>query len=124
MPDSIKKQVMDRILADLATLVPATFVSVKRELNPLKEAEQMPSLMVYDGPETRVGQDSRGRIYQFPLGIRIWLADYQDLSSTKDVYVPQVQQKIEGDLQLGALANIVDGGEEHPFINEIGSPIC
>ena len=52
MPDSIKQQIMDRILADLAPLKPATFREITREFDPVKDGKALPALMVHEGPKT------------------------------------------------------------------------
>jgi hypothetical protein len=37
--------------------------------------------------------------------------------------VPEVQRIMEQDLQLGGLVNWIKGGEEQPFIAEVGKPV-
>src|SRR5688572_22935443 len=56
MPDSIKKQIMDRIASDLAPLKPATFRDITRENDSTRDSKALPALMIYDGPETTVSK--------------------------------------------------------------------
>jgi hypothetical protein len=80
-------------------------------------------VFVYDGEETQLDADNRGRTFTFTLGVKVLLEDPQDLAMAKDDLVPKVQQLIENDIQLNGLANIVDGGAEQPFLNELGKPV-
>ena len=127
---SIKKQALDKILKNLEALksennpTPDGKVrTVTRELDMLKSSEHMPSLMVYDGEELIIDEDERGITFQFPLTIKLQFSSPRDLAEIKDVLVPAVQTVMESDLQLGGLVNWVKGGEEQPFIAEIGKPL-
>lgn len=129
MADSIKKKIMDRVVSNLSVLVSGTNPTpvdrvrqVTREMDLLKWSEHLPALMLYDGQEEPVGEDERGVTVQFPLAIKLLWIDPRDLTRIKDALVPEVQRVMESDLQLNGLANWVKGGEEQPFINEIGKP--
>jgi len=121
---SIKAQIFARLLQNFQGLKDQqVFASITRELDPLKSSKVMPSLMIYDGDESEVSRDTRGRTYEFPLALKILLESATDLAGQKDQLVPQVQVVMETDLQLNGLAIVVDGGEEQPFINELNSPV-
>ena len=124
MNASIKSQIFTRILANFQGLLDAqVFASITRELDPVKSSQVMPSLMIYDGDESEVSRDTRGRTCEFPLGLKILFEAPTGLADKKDELVPQIQAIMETDIQLNGLAVVVDGGEEQPFINEIGSPV-
>lgn len=132
--DSIKKRIMDRVVTRLTAMSQSqlpdgtTVRSVTREVDPLADMDKTPALMVYDGPETFVEEDERGRTFEFTLGVKVLIKSERNLAATKDVLVPAVQACIESDLQLddgdslGRLVNCIEGGEEQPFLSEIGKP--
>lgn len=129
MSESIKKQILGRVSTNLGTMVSASnptpagkVRSVKREMDLLKWSEAVPALMIYDGDEEIVDEDERGITLQFPMMIKACWSDHRDLSTKKDELVPEIQRIMESDLQLGGLANWVKGGQEEPFINEVGKP--
>jgi hypothetical protein len=125
MPESIKLQIMNKVKANLGTLVTSElFRSVSREMDPLAKNKAMPSLMIYDGTEVPIGSDTRGITKEFPLTIRLNFTAPRDISEEKDRLVPKVQKVMEdlANIQLNGLATIVDSGTEVPFINEINVP--
>jgi hypothetical protein len=129
MAESIKKRILARIIANFQPMLSSTnptpagrLRQVKREMDFLKWSEALPALMLYDGDEEIVGEDERGITVQFPIMLKLCWSDHRDLSTKKEELVPEVQRIMESDLQLGGLANWVKGGEEEPFINEIGKP--
>lgn len=71
MPDPIKKQIMDCILAELAPLKPATFREIIRELDPVKIAKVLPALIVHDGPETTFSKNTTQWTCRFSLYLKI-----------------------------------------------------
>lgn len=124
MADSIKKRIMDRILENLAPLEEEARVrSITRELDPLASSDKLPALMIYDGEELEIARDNRGRTYEFPVTIKVLVSSARDLPAAKDAVVAEVQKLMESDVQLGGLANLVDGGAEVPFLNELNKPV-
>jgi hypothetical protein len=123
MPDTIKKQIMDRILSDLAPLKPATFRGITRELDPVKDSKALPALMVHDGPETTFSKTSIQWTCRFPVYIRIHFLSARDAQSTKDTLVSEVQKKIEADLTLNSLGAIIDAGNEEPAPTSDSNPV-
>lgn len=130
MADSIKKQILARILAALTAEIlsqtnptPVGKVrQVKREMDLLKWSEALPALMLYDGDEEIVSEDDTGVTLQFPIMLKLCWSDHRDLSTKKDELVPEIQRVMESDQQLAGLVNWIKGGEEEPFLNEIGKP--
>jgi hypothetical protein len=112
MPDPIKKQILDRILSDLAPLKPATFREITRELDPVKDSKALPALMVNDGPETTFSKTTTQWTCRFPVYIRIHYLSARDAQSAKDTLVSEVQKKI--DMLLNSLGAIIDAGNEEP----------
>src|SRR6267378_1898877 len=100
MPDSIKLQIMNRILANFEPLKTAgTLRSVTRERNLLLAAAVFPALQIYDSPERLESWDTRGRTFHFDLCLKLAFMDQRDLGGKKDELVPQIQQIIEKDIQ-------------------------
>jgi hypothetical protein len=123
MPESIKAQILNRIMANFEPLkTSGDFRAITRERNLLLLAAVTPALQIYDGPERFVAKDTRGRTWHFDIGLKICLTEGRDLGAAKDTLVPKVQKVIETDLQLGGLADFVDGGEEIPYITETEKP--
>jgi len=121
---SIKRQIMDRIVANLGTLAAAGVVrEVRRELDPLASQGKLPLLLVYDGEEGQIEQDNFGRTYQFPVAVKILIETKRNLGEAKDEVVAEAQRVIESDVKLGGLAYEVNDGSEQPYINELGSPV-
>lgn len=127
--DSIKARLLNRIESNFAPMISGTnptpkgFVRrVSREMDLLAWSDSLPALMIYDGDEEIMDEDERGITVQFPIMLKLCWSDNRNLSTKKDELVPVVQKIMENDLQLGGLANWVKGGEEEPFINEVGKP--
>jgi hypothetical protein len=93
MPDSIKKQILDRILSDLAPLKPGTFREITRELDPVKDSKALPALMINGGPETTFSKSATQWTCRFPVYIRIHYLSARDAQSVKDNLVSEVQKK-------------------------------
>ena len=124
MADSIKKQIMDGVLAVLEPMHAGGLVrSIEREVDLTINTATRPALQIYDGPERLVGRDNRGRTYRFDLAVKVLVESQRDLGSAKDALVPEVQRILENNPQLGGVAVIVEGGEEVPFVNEVLKPI-
>ncbi len=123
MPDSIKKQIMDRIATDLAPLKPATFRDITRELDPVKDGKALPALTIYDGPETTVAKTSTQWTCRFPVYFKIMFATVRNVQATKDLLVSEVQKKIEADLTLNGLGGIIDAGNEDPVPTADAHPV-
>jgi hypothetical protein len=121
---SIKRQIMDRILDNLAVLKNAEtgFRDIRRESDPLAQVKIKPSLLIYDGTEVETGKDNIGRTYEFTVSLEMHFSSQRNLGEEKDRLVPLVQKILEDDLQLNGLCNVVAGGEEEPFISELGKP--
>jgi len=112
MPDAIKKQIIDRILSNLAPLKPSTFRDITRELDAVKDSKALPALMIYDGPETTVSKTSTQWTCRFPVYFKIVFSSMRNTQATKDALVAEVQKKIEADLTLNSLGGIIDSGNE------------
>ena len=113
MPDPIKKQIMDRVLSNLAPLESnGTFRDITREWDVLRPSKALPALMVADGKETTVSKTATVWTCRFDLQLRIVFP----FSKDKDALVSEVQKKIEGDMTLNNLGGIVDGGNEEPAV--------
>jgi hypothetical protein len=111
MPDAIKKQIMDRVLSNLAPLkTNGTFRDITREWDVLKPSKAMPALMVYDGEESTVSKTSTVWTCRFPVYLKIVFP----FARNKDSLVSEVQKKIEADMTLNSLGAIVDAGNEEP----------
>ena len=123
MPDAVKKQIMDRILADLAPLKPATFRDITRELDAVRDAKALPALMIYDGPETTVEKTATQWTCRFPVYFKIVFSSPRNSQATKDALVTEVQKKIEADLMLNNLGGIIDAGNEEPAPTADSNPI-
>jgi hypothetical protein len=113
MPDPIKKQIMDRVLSNLAPLkTNGTFRDITREWDVLKPSKALPALMVYDGEESTVSKTASVWTCRFPVHLRIVFP----LLRNKDALVSEVQKKIEADMTLNNLGAIVDAGNEEPSL--------
>jgi hypothetical protein len=124
MSDSIKKQIMDKVLALLEPMHASGLVrSITREVDLTINAPSRPALQVYDGPERLTSKDNRGRTFHFDIAVKVLVESQRDLGAAKDALVPEVQRILESNLQLGGLAVIVDGGEEVPFTSELQKPL-
>lgn len=111
MPDPIKKQIMDRVLSNLAPLkTNGTFRDITREWDVLKPSKALPALMVFDGEEETVSKTNTVWTCRFPVVLKIVFAVAPD----KDALVSEVQKKIEADMTLNSLGGIIDGGNEEP----------
>ena len=120
MPDPIKKQIMDRVLSNLAPLkTNGTFRDITREWDVLKPSKALPALMAYDGEETTVSKTSTVWTCRFPVYLRI----VYPVAGSKDALVSEVQKKIEGDMTLNSLGAIVDAGNEEPAIAAHATPV-
>src|SRR5687767_2885810 len=123
MPDSIKKQIMDRIASNLAPLKPATFRDITRELDAVRDGKALPGLMIYDGPETTVAKTTTQWTCRFPVYFKIVFASPRNSQATKDALIAEVQKKIETDLTLNSLGAIIDAGNEEPAPTSDANPI-
>jgi len=123
MPDSIKKQIMDRIASNLAPLKPTTFRDITRELDAVRDAKALPALMIYDGPETTVAKTTTQWTCRFPVYFKIVFSSMRNAQATKDALVAEVQKKIEADLTLNSLGGIIDAGNEEPAPTADSNPI-
>ncbi|HKQ39581.1 MAG TPA: hypothetical protein VJ063_16005 [Verrucomicrobiae bacterium] len=113
MPDPIKKQIMDRVLANLAPLkTNGTFRDITREWDVLRPSKALPALMVADGEERTVSSSGTVWTCRFDLHLRVVFPFARD----KDALVSEVQKKIEGDMTLNSLGSIVNAGNEEPAV--------
>ncbi len=113
MPDPIKKQIMDRVLSNLAPLkANGTFRDITREWDVLRPSKALPALMVADGRERTIANSATVWTCRFDLLLRLVFPFARD----KDALVSEVQKKIEGDLTLNSLGTIVDAGNEEPAV--------
>jgi hypothetical protein len=123
LPDSIKKQIMDRIASNLASLEPGTFRDITRELDSTRDSKPLPALMIYDGPETTVAKTTTQWTCRFPVYFKIVFNSARNAQITKDALITEVQKKIEADLMLNSLGGIVDAGNEEPAPTADSNPI-
>ena len=123
MPDSIKKQIMDRIASNVAPLKPATFRDITRELDSTRDSKALPALMIYDGPETTIAKTTTQWTCRFPVYFKIVFGSARNAQVTKDALITEVQKKIEADLMLNNLGGIIDAGNEEPAPTADSNPI-
>jgi len=126
MSDSIKKQIGARILANLGALIqPGDLRAVERKSDLLAQMSVMPALHVIVNGEvmTNPEEDNRGYTMQFHVDLKIGVKDFRDRAEVLDDLVAKVQVIMEGDVQLGGLANWIRYLGDEPFINEIDKPI-
>ena len=115
MADSIKTQILARVVTTLTPLVTnATVRSLTRENDPLRDAKALPALMIADGTETTYSKTDTVWTCRFPLEIRIIFARSRNAGSHKDLLVAEVQKTLEADITLGGLGRILNGGNEQP----------
>ena len=120
MPDPIKKQIIDRVLSNLAALkTNGTFRDITREWDVLRPSKALPALMVADGKETTFSKTSTVWTCRFDLHLRIVFAFARD----RDALVSEVQKKIEGDMTLNNLGGIVDAGNEDPAVVDAAATV-
>src|SRR5436190_6137356 len=114
MPDSLKKQIIDRILSNLAPLKPGTFRDITREHDSTRDSKALPALMIFDGEELTVAKSTTQWTCRFPVHFKIVFSAPRNSQPTKDALVTEVQKKIEADLTLNNLGGIIDAGNELP----------
>ncbi len=120
MPDSIKKQICAAIqtaLSALSTTQDGAFKKVERRFDPLQFTDVHPTLFWRTGPEVEIGKDNQGRTYRFPLIIATHFKGVDKLEQHDDL-VAAIQDVIEGNIQLGGLVNVIDGGTEDPWVDD------
>jgi len=116
MPDPIKQQVIARVITTLTPLVTnATFRSLTRENDRLRETKSVPAMMISDGPETTYSKSDTVWTCRFPLEVRIVFAKSRDAGEKKDVLVAEVEKTLEADISLGGLGRILNAGNEQPL---------
>ena len=123
MPDSIKKQIVDRILSNLAPLKPSPFRDITRELDSVRDSKALPALMIFDGPETTVAKTTTQWTCRFPVYFKIVFSSAHNAQATKDAFITEIQKKIEADLTLNSLGGIIDAGNEEPAPTSDSNPI-
>jgi hypothetical protein len=123
MPDSIKKQIMDRIASDLAPLKPSVFRDITREHDSSRDSKALPALMIHDGTEVTVSKNTTQWICRFPVYFKIVFSSMRNAQVTKDALVTEVQKRIEADLTLNSLGGIIDAGNEEPAPTADSNPI-
>ena len=123
MPDSIKKQILDRIASNLAPLKPATFREITRELDPVKIDKALPALMIHEGPESTYSKNTTQWTCRFPVYLTIVFQSVRNADAAKDALVAEVQKKIEADLTLNSLGLILDAGNEEPAPTADSNPV-
>jgi hypothetical protein len=117
MPDPIRQQIRTALLAHgtaLATALPLRSVELGRD--PLVARKPMPNLTLFESDEVEIGKDNRGRTYQFIVTFKFAFEKARNAEMEKDRLVSALEVRIENDLQLGGLANIVDG-EDVEFLS-------
>ena len=120
MSDPIKKQIMDRVLSNLAPLkANGTFRDITREWDVLRPSKTLPALMVFDAEESTVSKTSTAWTCRFPVYLKLVF----ESAANKDALVSEVQKKIEADMTLNGLGEILDGGNEEPSTVGKSSPV-
>lgn len=123
MPDPIKTQLMDRVLATLQPLkVNGTFREISRGMDPLRSLRALPALMVADGPEKT--HSTNGTVWEcrFPLELRIVFTSAREAGARRDELAAEVEKALEADATLGGLGTILDAGNEVPFPTSDSDP--
>src|SRR4051812_4215655 len=119
MADSIKKQIVARLLAVMEPLKandpPIRGISRRRGFGPAQDA--LPSIELIIGEETRVSDETRGGELQFPIFIKINVGGGRDTYDQADTLAAVVQTEVEGDDQLSGLCNNLTYHGETPFSN-------
>ena len=115
MPDSIKHQIVDRVITTLTPLVTnGTFRSLTRESDRLREIKALPALMIFDGNEITYAKTDTIWICRFTLELRFVFAKSRNAGTVKDALVAEVQKTLEADIALGGLGRILNAGNEQP----------
>ena len=116
MPESIKNQILDRVLSTLEPLkTNGTFRALNRGVDPLRSLRPVPALAVADGPEKTHARTATAWECRFPLEIRIIFASHREAAAKRDELVAEVEKTIEADATLGGLGLVIDAGNEAPF---------
>lgn len=111
--ESVPSEVFASLLADKLVAV------IRREVDPLADCGMLPALMVFDGDEMQVDEetDTRGRRFRFPVVLR-WVTNANGPEYIKErrAIVPRIQELMETHSGLAALLTVLpSGGEEKPF---------
>ena len=115
MPDSIKNQILDRVISTLTPLLAnGTFRSLTRESDRIREIKSLPALMVIDTSEITYAKTDTLWICRLTLELRIVFAKSRDAGPTKDFLVAEIQKTLEADITLGGLGRILNAGNEQP----------
>jgi len=124
MSDSIKKQAIARLLANLEALKANQTVRAVTRGRARFQTTQFPSLQVVIGDDQQAGEfeDTRGYTIDFTVEVDIHVADYVDRAGALDDLIPAVQETIEADLTLNSLVNWVRFQGEQLFVNEANTP--
>jgi hypothetical protein len=123
MPDSVKNQILDRVLSTLQPLkTNGTFREISRGVDPLRVLRALPALMVSDGPEKTHATTATVWQCRFPLEVRIMFARPRDAATKRDELVAEVEKALEADASLGGLGTILDAGNEDPFPSADSDP--
>jgi hypothetical protein len=115
MPDPVKTLILNRVVTTLTPLVTnATFRSLTRENDRLRETKSLPAMIIADGNEITYSKTDTVWTCRFPLEIRIVFAKSRDAAAKKDLLVAEVQKTLEADMALGGLGRVIDAGNEQP----------
>jgi hypothetical protein len=130
MADSIKKQIVAKILDNLAALKTAGVVrKIERKHDLFRNESVVPALHLIVGPEVKAqaeneGEDNRGYTMSFQVVLKLILESNRDLYEPADDAIAKIQEIMEapGNQQLDGLANDVIYDGDEPFITELGKP--
>jgi hypothetical protein len=123
MPDSIKTQIIAKLIAICEPLVTQSVVRkvVRKHMLFLTEAVT-PALHVVVGDEKELYQDERGYCSQFPVAFQIIFAENRDPEKAADEFESFLQTAIEADEQLGGLCSKITYNGAAPFVLEETNP--
>lgn len=119
MADSIKKQIIDRMLAVLLPLKEENRVrKVERVHGLFLQETVVPALHLVIGDESVAGQDNYGYTIQFAVGFELIFSEVRDPEGKADEMAAFIQEKMESDPQLSSLADAITYDSCQPFVSE------
>lgn len=128
MADNVRKQIRDAWKALVLPLKGTLSLRADPAWSndPLQVLAALPSLLLYASDDTTIAVDNRGRTKQFHITNTFCLEKerVENRENTADEYTAEITKLVEGNIQLGGLANIVDQREVGFFLPELIKPVC
>ncbi len=121
-PQTIKAQIVERILTALATVRdPVNQIYAVRESNDYTaQGTHRSELIAIVGTEAEQSRDAIGQVYQFDLHVKMWVPHPPPPHERKDYRYEQLAARIIQALEdpglLAGLGTIVIGAEEQTFL--------